>query len=163
MRIIDNKSTESIAEIWQEYNMFDLTEWRKDYFSVENGGYLVTRWKRLEEANKSSKEHQKYTNEHASCLVFAQSGLRIQHFEDEKPEGTFDILCNGLKGDIKRVKGASNVVKYAKYALKEQRAEIVLFEFREWNNKMRDAVSEMIRKRIHGYYYVSGVGKVHRF
>ena len=156
---IINNATDS----WLEYEMFDNVEWRKDFFSTENGGYLVTSRRRIEEALKNTKERQKFACEHACCLVFARSGLKIWHYEDNKPDGTYDIVCNGLKGDIKRVKGSCNVVKYAKYAIREQGAEIVLFELLKWNNKMRDAISEMIRKNIHGYYYVTGIDKVHSF
>ena len=147
----------------REYDALPYSEWRKDYFNEENGGYLVTSWKRIEEAERNRKEKIKFDNEHNICLTYARSGLKIMHYEDDKPEGTFDVICDGFKGDLKRTKGHGNIVRYARYAVKEQGAEIVLFEFEEWGTKVRDAVSEMIRKKYHGYYFISGDQVVHHF
>ena len=97
------------------------------------------------------------------CLVFAQSGLGIRHYEDEKADGSYDVICNGQKGDLKKTKGAGNIVRYAKYAAREQGAEIVLFEFEKWKTETRDAISEMIRKDLHGYYFITDMGLVHSF
>lgn len=97
------------------------------------------------------------------CLVFAQSGLKVRHFEDEKPDGSYDVVCDGQKGDLKKTKGAGNIVRYAKYATREQCAEIVLFEFEEWNSEFRKVVDELVRKGLHGFYFVSEIGVVHRF
>lgn len=103
---------------WIEKNQkikADPVEWRKDYFDETTGGYLVTSWKRLEEASKNHNEQQKFDKEHGICLVFVKSGLKIQHLEDNKPEGTYDVICNGHRGDLKRTKGSGNIVRYAKY------------------------------------------------
>ncbi len=157
------KHLANIEKSRKEYHALPDSEWRKDYFDENTGGYLVTSWKRLEEAGKNHNEQQKFDKEHGICLVFVKSGLKIQHLEDNKPDGTYDIVCNGRSGDLKRTKGSGNIVRYAKYATKEQGAEIVLFEFDEWKNEIRDAVSELIRKNLHGYYYVSGELVVHSF
>ncbi|MBO4328373.1 MAG: hypothetical protein J5831_03060 [Bacteroidales bacterium] len=147
----------------KEYDALPSNEWRKDYFNEENGGYVATSWKRIAEANKNNKELLKFDKEHEICLVFAKSGLRIQHYEDEKPDGTYDVVCNGLKGDIKKTTSTNNIFKYARWAKKQQRAEIILFEFITWNAEFRKIVDELVRKDYHGYYYVSNVGLVHRF
>ena len=97
------------------------------------------------------------------CLVFAQSGLGIRHYEDEKAGGSYDVVCNGQKGDLKRTKGAGNIVRYAKYATREQRAEIVLFEFETWDSEFRKVIDELVRKDLHGFYYITGIRAVHRF
>lgn len=123
----------------------------------------MTSWERIKQAKKNNKEQLKFEKEHSMCLVFARSGLRINHYEDEKTDGTFDVLCNGKKGDLKKTKGSGNIVKYARYAIKEQGAEIVLFEFEEWKAEVRDAISEMVRKNHHGYYYVTKSRVVHDF
>ena len=155
--------TTKIESSRKEYEALPDAEWRKDYFNEENGGYLATSWKRIAEAERNSKEMSKFEKEHRNCLVFAQSGLRIKHLEDQKVDGTYDILCNGKKGDLKRTAGCGNIVKYARYAVKEQGAEIVLFEFNEWKPEVRDAVSEIVRKNFHGYYFISGESTVHNF
>ena len=157
------KNTNDILSSWKEYQSLPNSEWRKDFFCPETGGYLVTSWKRIEEANKNPKEQSKLKKEHDMCMVFAQSGLKIKHFEDGKPDGSYDVVCNNQKGDLKKTKGGGNIVRYAKYATREQGAEIVLFEFVEWKSEIRDTVSEMIRKNLHGYYFVSGIFVVHNF
>jgi len=124
---------------------------------------LATSRTRIDQANKNPKEMLKFKKEHNMCLVFAKSGLRIKHFEDEKPDGSFDIVCNGQKGDLKRTKGSGNIVRYAKYATREQGAEIVLFEFEEWNSEFRKVIDELVRKDLHGFYFVREIEIVHRF
>ena len=124
---------------------------------------MATSWKRIEEANRNPKELLKFEKEHCMCLVFAQSGLGIRHYEDEKADGSYDVICNGQKGDLKKTKGAGNIVRYAKYATREQRAEIVLFEFETWDSGFRKVVDELVRKDLHGFYYITGIRTVHRF
>ena len=152
-----------ISAAWREYQSLPDNEWRKDFFCPETGGYLVTSWKRIELANKNPKELAKFKKEHGMCLAFVRSGLKIKHFEDEKPEGSYDVVCNDRKGDLKRTKGAGNVVRYAKYATREQGAEIVLFEFEGWNSDFRKAIDELVRKELHGFYYITGIETVHHF
>ena len=157
------KAHPDIASARREYDALPDQEWRKDFFSEETGGYLVTSWKRIEHARINKKEDLKFQKEHEMCLAFAKSGLKIKHYEDEKPEGSYDVVCNGRKGDLKRTKGAGNIVRYAKYATHEQGAEIVLFEFEEWKTEIRDALSELVRKKLHGYYFISGNELIHDF
>ena len=158
---MENKT--DISASWREYQALPDNEWRKDFFCPENGGYLVTSWKRIEAANKNPKEQQKFQKEHDMCLVFARSGMKIKYYEDEKPDGTYDVVCNGLKGDLKKTKGAGNIVRYAKYATREQGAEIVLFELEVWNSEFRKVVDELVRKDLHGFYFIAGIETVHRF
>lgn len=134
---MNNNTYINILSARREYEALPSSEWRKDYFNEENGGYLVTSWKRIEQANKNQTEMIKFEKEHDMSLIFAQSGLKIRHYEDEK--------------------------KYARYATKEQGAEIILFEFSEWKAELRDILSEMVRKNLHGYYFISGNNVVHSF
>ena len=147
----------------KEFDALSDNEWRKDYFSEENGGYLATNNKRIAEAAVNGKEQEKFKKEHEICLVFARSGLRIRHLEDNKADGTYDLLCNGIKGDIKKTVSTNNIIKYASWAKKQQGAEIILFVFEEWNASFRAIIDELIRKGYHGYYYVCGVEIVHRY
>ena len=157
------EKTNDISAAWREYQSLPSSEWRKDFFCFETGGYLVTSWKRIELANKNQKELLKFEKEHEMCEAFSHSGLRIKYLEDEKPDGSYDVICNDMKGDLKKTKGAGNIVRYAKYATRKQGADIVLFEFEKWKSETRNAVSEMIRKNLHGYYFITGTGFVHAF
>ena len=146
----------------EEYAALPETEWRKDYFNEENGGYLVTSWKRIAESVLKH-EPEKLIVEHEMCLVFAKAGFKIRHREDEKDEGSFDVMINGKRADLKKTKSTNNIIRYSKHALRVQNADITLIEFEHWGTAFRNVVSEMSRKGLHGYYFVSGIEKVHSF
>ena len=156
------EKTNDILASWREYQALPDSEWRKDFFCPETGGYLVTSWKRLEEAS-SKNEPEKLEIEHSMCLVFAKSGFKIRHYEDGKPQGSFDVTINNVRADLKKTRSTNNIIRYGKHAIRVQNAEIILVEFEQWNNKFRDVVSELSRKGIHGYYYVSGSELIHSF
>lgn len=149
----------------KEYNALPLIEWRKDYFNEENGGYVATSWKRIEEAGKSSHERRKYDREHLICIHYARNGHRIKHLPDRKlnGEGTYDVFFDGIEADLKKTRSTNNIIKYAKRATKKQGAQIILFEFELWNNKFRDLVDELIRKGYHGHYFITGEKATHQF
>ena len=151
-----------IASSRREYDALPESEWRKDFFSEATGGYLVTSWKRIEEA-LSKNEPDKLFVEHKMCMVFAKNGFKVKHFEDEKANGSFDVVIDDIRADLKKTKSTNNIMRYSKHAIKVQNAEIILIEFEKWSNEFRDIISEMSRKRIHGYYYVAGVEQIHSF
>lgn len=115
----------------KEYLALSDTEWRKDYFDEATGGYLVTSWKRIEEA-RTKKEPYKLSIEHHMCLVFAKNGFKVLHYEDEKADGSYDVVINNLRADLKRTKSTNNIIRYAKHAIRVQNAEILLIEFEQW-------------------------------
>lgn len=154
---------QNIDEARIEYEAFPKSKWRKDFFSEDNGGYLVTSWERIAEAQRNFKEQQKFSKEHEICMIYAKSGLKIQHYKDEKADGTYDVVCNRQKGDLKRTQGSGNIMRYAKYAIREQGAEVILFEFVKWNSDFRKVVDELVRKGYHEYYYITGIEMPHRF
>ena len=149
----------------KEYEALPDAEWRKDYFNEENGGYLATSWKRIEQAEKSNQEKRKFSREHQICLVYAAEGHRIKHLPDKKTndEGTYDAICDNVKADLKKTGATNNIIKYASRATKKQGAQIILFEFETWNNEFRNLVDELVRKGYHGRYFISGNKKTHRF
>lgn len=151
-----------IESLKLEYLSLPDNEWRKDYFNEDNGGYLVTSRKRINEA-LVKREPEKLTIEHNMCLTFARNGFRIRHYEDEKSKGSFDVTINGIRADLKRTKSTNNIIRYAKHAFRVQKAEIILVEFEQWGNDFRNIVSEMTRKGIHGYYFVKGNEVIHSF
>ena len=154
--------TTKIEPSRKEYEALPDAEWRKDYFNEENGGYLATSWKRLNEAMIKN-EPEKFEIENDMCLTFAKAGFRVLHYEDLKREGSFDVLIDGTRADLKKTKSTNNIIRYAKHALRVQNAEIILIQFENWGNEFREIVSEMSRKGIHGLYFVTGREIVHRF
>lgn len=97
------------------------------------------------------------------CLVFAKAGFKIRHYEDGKPQGSFDATINSVRADLKKTRSTNNIIRYGKHAIRVQKAEIILVEFEQWSNKFRDIVSELSRKGIHGYYFITGSELVHGF
>ena len=149
----------------REFDNLPETEWRKDYFDKSTGGYLVTSWDRITQAEKSHQEYKKFEKEHATCLVYARDGHRIKHLPDKKGdrEGTYDTIFDDLKADLKRTKSTNNIIKYASRATKKQGAQIILFEFEIWNNDFRNLIDELVRKDYHGRYFITGEDKTHQF
>ena len=156
------KAQTDIASARREYDTLPDQEWRKDFFSEETGGFLVTSWKRIEEA-ATKNEPEKLETEHAMCLVFAKGGFKVRHYQDDKTQGSFDVMINNYRADLKKTRSTNNIIRYAKHGLRVQNAEIILIEFENWGNEFRDIVSEMSRKGIHGYYFVTGDELIHSF
>ena len=149
----------------REYLALPETDWRKDYFDEATGGYVVSSWERIIEAKKSNQERKKFDREHQICMNYARDGHKIKHLPDKKrnDRGTYDTIFDGYKADLKKTKSTNNIIKYASRATKKQGAQIILFEFEQWNNKFRDLVDELIRKGYHGRYYVTGERTTHQF
>ena len=101
--------------------------------------------------------------EHSMCITFAKAGFKLKHYEDRKPQGSFDVTINNVRADLKKTRSTNNIIRYGKHALRVQNAEIILVEFEQWDNKFRDIVSELSRKGIHGFYFVSGNELIHSF
>ena len=91
---------------------------------------MATSWKRIEEARKSNQEKTKFEREHQICLVFAKEGHRIKHLPDRKPneKGTYDVIIDDVKADLKKTKSTNNVIKYANRAINKQGAQVILFK-----------------------------------
>ena len=77
--------------------------------------------------------------------------------------GSYVVMINGIRADLKKTRSTNNILRYSKHAIRVQNAEIVIIEFENWGNEFRDIVSEMARKGIHGFYYVTGNDAIHRF
>ena len=123
-------------------------EWEYTYVSPANG-FVVTNWKRIAEARKNKQEEQKFFKELRMCQNLADNGFDVEFLQGEnRPAGqTYDIRMNGIKADLKKITGsAGNIVKYAKHALREQGAEVVVFELPSHAPKYYEAITEARRK-----------------
>ncbi len=162
---MNNYTYNNIESSRREYDALPSSEWRKDYFNEENGGYLVTNWKRIAAAQKSNQEKTKFEREHGMCLSYAKEGHRIKHLPDKKEsgEGTYDTIFDNLKADLKKTKSTNNIIKYASRATRKQGAEIIIFEFEIWNSEFRNLIDELIRKGYHGWYRITGAHNSHQF
>ena len=88
------------------------------------------------------------------CLTLAQNGYAVEYLEDN--HFSYDIHLNGIRADLKKTTGSGNIERYAKEAIREQGAEIVVFEF---ENNLKDIHTKLLKLRnkygIHGYFYFS--------
>lgn len=139
----------------------DGKTYRADYYS-DNGGLLMTSRARIDEGNKNKQEKEKFDKEHAMCLTLAKANHIVDY--RESVEGEFDIYLDGKKADLKKAGSHNNIVKYAKKAIYEQKAEIVVFEFEKFNSDFVGELEKLSKRYgISGYYYVTGETRLRRF
>lgn len=114
-----------------------------------------------QQRQKNKQELKKYEKENYMCKVYARAGHTIRHIERHAAgDGTFDVFIDGRKADLKRTGSTNNIVKYAKHAVREQGAELVLFQFDNFNARFESEIKKLQRRGIHGYYFVTGVETV---
>lgn len=147
-----------VLKSWNEYEALG-TEWMKDYFNGNNGGFLATHQDRRKAAEASKNERQKYEKEEAMCRTFAEGGYRVEHLAEQAGISSPDILIDGLKADLKRVSSHNNVVKYARKAIEKQGAECVLFQIDSMTEQMRNELHALKRRNIKVLYFVTGEEK----
>lgn len=148
-------------KIQERYEAYDDKQWKKDFFDNDNGGYLVTEKNRMEAGARNKQEQAKYEKEHEMCLVFARAGYRIEHLGETPGVSSPDVTINGMPADLKRTKGSGNIVKYARKAVRQQGAEMALFQFDKWNDDFRKQLLILKKEGIKAKYFITGENEVH--
>lgn len=138
----------------------DIEKWRLDYYS-DQGGLLTSNKKRIEEGKLNKNETEKFQKEHNMCRTLATNNHIVEYRESVECE--FDIYLDGRPADLKKVSSHNNIVKKAKHAVRNQGAEIVIFEFERITHEIQNKISELIQLKIHGIYFVSGKTELHYF
>ena len=144
---------EYIEETRAKYDAYDVNLWEKSYFDELTGGYVVTEVVRIAQSKKSKNEQRKFDKEFGMCLTLAQNGYAVEYLEDNP--NSYDIHLNGIRADLKKTKGHNNVVNYAKKAVYEQGAEMLVFEFDENSKKLQEELDKLKRSGIRVHYYYS--------
>ncbi len=127
-------------------------------------GIVITEQSRIDQANKSKNEMEKYNKESDMCKDLADYGHNIIHLDDRKlSDGSYDILFDGVKADLKDVSSANHIVKYGKKAIREQGAEKVIFRINKYNSQYAEEFRTLQTKGIHGYYFVKGENGLKEF
>jgi hypothetical protein len=140
----------------KEYLGHDTTQWQREYFNKENGGYLLVDKERVAHSKVSKNERAKFEKEYAMSMVFARNGYKIEMLREVPRVSSPDVTINGLKADLKRVSGHNNLIRHAKHATREQRADVVLFEFEKETEAIKAELIKLKREGISAYYYYSG-------
>ncbi len=106
----------------------------------------------------------KYQKEFDMCKDLADYGHDIFHLDDRNlSDGSYDILFDGVKADLKAVTSSNHIVKYGKKAIREQGAEKVIFRINKYNSQYAEEFRTLQSKGIHGYYYVQGENGLKEF
>ncbi|MCM1439007.1 MAG: toxin glutamine deamidase domain-containing protein [Roseburia sp.] len=130
-------------------------------FTLPNGGRVVTPEKRLAKGNLNKQEQAKFEKELRMAKRYANAGHKIEFVPDDAD--TFDVMFDGLKADFKSTKSPGNIVNYAKYAIREQGADIVIFEFTEFSSAYIEAINKLKALGIHGKYLRPGSNVIYEF
>ena len=134
----------------QEYNSYG-DEWEKAYFDKDSGGYVVVEKQRIEQRNINKQEKEKYNKEYNMCLTLARNGYKVEYLK--MTDGSFNIYLNDVSADLKKTGSHNNMLSYAKKAINEQGAKIVVFEFEKDTKKMQEELDKLKRMSIKVYYY----------
>lgn len=135
-----------------EYNAAPI-DCQRTYFDKQTGGYLITDKARIEYAAQNKQETAKYEKEKHMCVVFARSGDKIHHLREQVGISSPDVTINGISADLKSLSSHNNIIKYAKKAIHQQGADLVLFEFSKQTDKILKEINNLNRIGIHGKYY----------
>ncbi|MEG1766352.1 MAG: phage minor head protein [Muribaculaceae bacterium] len=128
----------------------------KTFFDKQSGGYVVTDKDRIESGNRNKQELAKYEKEKNMCINYAKAGYAIRHLGEVSGVSSSDVLCNRVKADLKSTGSHNNILKYAKKAIREQGAKMVLFEFEKMSVQIKTEINKVSKLGIHGMYYIIG-------
>ena len=126
---------------------YDQEQWEHTYISTQADGLVVTEHGRIAESEINEKEKAKYKKELSMCFDIADNGHDVEFLHGEnRPKGqTFDIRIDGIPADLKFIEeSGSNIPRYAKYAFRNQGAEIVVFRLS--SHSAYDKIKEAHRK-----------------
>ena len=87
------------------------------------------------------------------CEALAQNGNAVEYLIDR--DSSYDIHLNGIKADLKKTSSHNNMVHYAKAAIREQGAEMVVFEFEIMTDKIHEELNRLKRLGIKFIYFTS--------
>ena len=155
-KTVEKKTLENIG-------MSDLLTKKDAEKEYTNGGRLTVHNSRIANANKNKQERAKFIKELGMCDVLARKGFHIDMVEEIAGISSPDILINGKKADLKSTRGTGNIVKYGKKAVKEQGADIVIFEFEKFADEIYTELNKLKRLNIHGMYFVKGENSIAEF
>jgi len=105
----------------------------------------------------NKQEMAKYNKENEMCKHLADNGHNVVHLDDRKlSDGSYDILLDGKKAELKSLSSYNNIVREGKSAIKKQGADLVVFRFDTLSAKAKSYLKDLAKAKIHGCYYVRG-------
>ena len=159
---LTNKA-EYIEKARIKFKSYESKTWRRHYFDDATGGYVVTDRRRIQHAKSSKNETDKFRKEYDQALVYAKNGHSIEFLKEGSRVSLPDLMFDGVLADLKRTSSHNNLVNYAKKAIREQNAEIVLFQFDNETEKIYNELLVLKRKYgIKAYYFFTGKNKIYK-
>ena len=131
------------------------------YYNSKSKGWVITDVSRRIKGEQNKQLLEIYAKEKNMCIVLADNGYKIQHLGEISGISSSDITIDGVPADLKKTRSANNISKYAKKAIKQQGANLVVFEF---ENKMKEIFLELDnlkKKGVKVKYFFSGENIVH--
>lgn len=144
-----------IMDSKKEYESLDKNYVRK-YFNETNGGYLAIDKARIEASKLSKNETTKFFKEEAMSKVYAQAGYKIKLLKEVPGVSSPDSLIDDIFADLKKTASHNNIFKYAKKAISDQGAEMILFEFEKETKEIYKELEGLKSKKIKAMYFFSG-------
>lgn len=116
-------------------------------------GYVSIAPQRLMRLKINKNERNKLLKEMAMADVLANHGFRVHLVEEDPRRGSFDALINGVPADFNRTKSHNNIKKYAKRAIKQQQARIIVFQLDNENPAIHKELMDLSHRGITVIYY----------
>ena len=154
---IDKKTSEEIPNL---QSLFDRKpdKWRMDYYT-DDKGLLAVEHERIKQAKINNDEIEKYNKEHSMCQTLAVNNHIVDYLKEI--EGRYDILLDELPADLKKTKSHNHVIDYARYAVRNQGAKIVVFEFEVMTPQIHNKLNYLERRGYKIIYYTTGEKTLH--
>lgn len=111
---------------------------------------IIVPQSRVDNANGSKAEKNKYLKEYRMAEIFTRDGSNFV-FRDEGKG--YDGYYNNIPADLKSIKSYKQIYKKGMYAIREQGAKVVLFEFDEITEGHRKELRKLAKNGVHGYFY----------
>ncbi len=93
--------------------------------------------------------------------IYALNGYKVEMLAEVPRVSSPDVLIDGLPADLKRTGSHNNIVNYAKKAVREQGAELVLFQLDTMTPEIRKELNKLKSIGIRCKYFITGEGKVY--
>ena len=116
-------------------------------------GYVSIAPQRLMRLKINKNERNKLLKEMAMADVLANHGFKVHLVEEDPRMGSFDALINGVPADFKRTKSHNNIKKYAKRAIKQQQAKIIVFQLDAETHPIHWELEKLARKGFYILYF----------
>jgi len=138
---------------YTEFVAYDPDRWEHTLYCKASGGYVVTERERIRQSQLNKQEKEKFNKELSMCLTLALNGYRVEYLKIS--ENSYDIHLDGVAADLKKTKSHNNLVEYAKHAVHQQKAKLVIFEFSTMTGRIHDELNKLKRLGIPVKYYIT--------